>query len=90
MKKPKVVIITLILIIAVLAGLVIYLLGVRPAISGYAINMQNQGYAFAIASVMQQAATCQPVPLTFDNQTINMIAVECLPPELFQQPQNQE
>lgn len=90
MKKPKAVIITLILVIAVLAGLIIYLLAVRPAITGYVIRLQNEGYAFAFAQIMQQAATCQPVPLTFGNQTINMIAIECLPPELFQQSELQE
>ncbi len=36
------------------------------------------GYEQAIFQVMQQAATCQPVPLFFNNQTINVVAVECL------------
>lgn len=36
------------------------------------------GYQQAIIQLMQQAATCQQVPVTFQNQTINMIAVECL------------
>ena len=84
MKKIKLVIIILILVITVLAGLVIYLLAIRPAISGYAVRLQNQGYAFAIASVMQQAATCQQVPLVFGNETINMIAIECLQQPQFQ------
>ena len=77
MKKPKLVIIILILVITVLAGLIIYLLAIRPAISGYAVRLQNQGYTFAIASVMDQAKTCQTVPLTFGNETMNMIWVEC-------------
>lgn len=36
------------------------------------------GYEQAIVQLIQQAATCQQVPVTFQNQTINMIAVECL------------
>lgn len=36
------------------------------------------GYQQAIVQLIQQAATCQQVPVTFQNQTINMIAVECL------------
>lgn len=36
------------------------------------------GYQQAIVQLIQQAATCQAVPVTFQNQTINMIAVECL------------
>ena len=36
------------------------------------------GYEQAIIQVVQQAATCQQVPLRIQNQTINMIAVDCL------------
>lgn len=36
------------------------------------------GYQQAVLQVAQQAATCQQVPLQIQNQTINMIAVECL------------
>ncbi len=36
------------------------------------------GYEQAILQVMQQAVTCQQVPLTIENQTINIIAVGCL------------
>lgn len=37
------------------------------------------GYQQAIVQLMQQAATCEgAVPVTFQNQTINMVAVECL------------
>lgn len=76
MKKPKLILI-LILVIAVLAGLVIYLLAIRPAISGYAVNAYNQGYQDAILQIVRQAATCQQVPLYFGNQTINLVAVGC-------------
>ena len=36
------------------------------------------GYTQAIAQIAQNAATCQQVPLIIENQTINLIAVECL------------
>lgn len=36
------------------------------------------GYEQAILQLIQQASTCQPVPVFANNQTINMIAVECL------------
>jgi len=88
MKKPKLIIIILILVIAVLAGLVIYLLAIKPAISGYIVKNQitgyNKGVEDAVITIMQQAATCQQVPLIFGNQTMNMVWVEC-----FQQPQFQ-
>jgi hypothetical protein len=43
------------------------------------------GYQQAILQLMQQALTCQPVPVFANNQTLNLIAVECL-----QQPQQTE
>lgn len=36
------------------------------------------GYEQAIIQVAQQAVTCQQVPLRIQNQTIEIIAVECL------------
>lgn len=36
------------------------------------------GYQQAVQQLIQQALTCQPVPVQFQNQTINVIAVECL------------
>ena len=85
-EKKGMLVLALILAIVVLLGFVLYLMVVRPAFTGYAVNMQNQGVTYAVASIMQQAATCSgPVPLTFEEQTINVIAVECYP-ELFQQP----
>lgn len=36
------------------------------------------GYEQAVLQLMQQAATCQQVPLNVDNQTLNVIAVDCL------------
>lgn len=36
------------------------------------------GYEQAVIQLYQQAATCQPVPIRVENQTMNIIAVECL------------
>ncbi len=36
------------------------------------------GFESAVVEIMQQAATCQAVPLTANNVTLNLIAVECL------------
>lgn len=38
----------------------------------------QDGYQQAIVQLVQQAATCQQVPITVQNQTLNLIAVECL------------
>ena len=36
------------------------------------------GYEQAVIQTIQMAVTCEQVPLRIENQTINMIAVECL------------
>lgn len=36
------------------------------------------GYQQAVLQLIQQASTCQPVPVTADNFTLNLIATECL------------
>ncbi|PIN77766.1 hypothetical protein COV15_01380 [Candidatus Woesearchaeota archaeon CG10_big_fil_rev_8_21_14_0_10_34_12] len=36
------------------------------------------GYEQGILAVIQQAVTCQQVPLIVGNQTINIIAVDCI------------
>jgi hypothetical protein len=68
----------LILVIVVLLVIIAYVFIVRPTINGYTIEKQNQGYEYAILQIAEQAATCQQVPLTIGEQTINLIAVECL------------
>ena len=36
------------------------------------------GYQQAVVDLAQLAVTCQQVPIRVENQTINMIAVDCL------------
>ncbi len=40
-------------------------------------NGAIEGYTFAIQNMMQEVSKCEPVPLTYANQTINLIALEC-------------
>ena len=42
------------------------------------VSIFNQGAEYAIVQIAQNVATCQQVPLIVGNQTINLIAVECL------------
>jgi len=77
-RKLSILITFLILIIVVLAGVLIYAFVVAPSLTGYVVEKQNEGVQFALTSVFQAAKNCQQVPLTFDNQTINLVAVECL------------
>ena len=76
--KNKTLIWILIAVIVVLAGLVLYMLVVRPAITGNVVRLRNEGITYAVASIMQQATSCQAVPLTFGNQTMEMVWVECV------------
>jgi len=57
--------------------------------TGYAIAQQQEdigilqqgaqlGYQQAIVELLEQAATCQAVPVRYNNATLNLIAVECL------------
>jgi cobalamin biosynthesis protein CobD/CbiB len=77
-KKTKIIIGVLILVIVVLLFFVIYAFLVKPAITGRIIQAQNQGVTYAISSIVELASQCQPVPLPFENQTINLVSIECL------------
>ncbi len=70
--------IVLILVIVILLGVIAYAFVLRPALNGYTIKSQNEGIQYAVFTIMKQAATCQQVPLTFQNQTMNIIWVDCL------------
>lgn len=62
---------------------------------GYDLYLENQlqkqieiyqqgaqvGYEQAITQLFQQAQSCQQVPIFYNNQTLNIIAVECLQPQ---------
>ncbi len=77
MTKDKIKIILFVVVVL----LILFIIGmfvVKPAIQNYNDKMINSGIQYAIISIIQQAITCNTVPLTFENQTINMIAIECL------------
>ena len=38
----------------------------------------QQGYEQAVVQLMTEAAKCQPVPLFYENVTMNIVSVECL------------
>lgn len=81
--RKNILIMSLVLIVVFLLGLVGYAFLISPAITGFVTGEQNkgiqQGVQYAIYSIMQQAASCNPqgVPITFANQTMHVIALEC-------------
>ena len=68
----------LVLIIVVLLSVILYAFAIKPAIAVYVVKALTKGYEYAILQIVQQASACQVVPLTFGNQTIEIVSVECL------------
>ena len=70
-------------LVLVIIGLVLFLgyaFVVQPAITGNIIEKQQEGYEYAYVEIMQGIidSNCQPMPLTYYNSTINIIAIDCL------------
>ena len=76
-KSTTIVIAVLAVLLAVALGFIGY-----GYYSAAQLNQQNAiaqlGYQQAVVDIASLAAQCQQVPLVVGNQTINMIAVECL------------
>lgn len=82
MKKISTKIIIILIILLVLAISYIGLVGYKGAKEKEQIDIFQQGaqygFEFAINQIIQQILTCQQVPLILGNQTVNIIAVDCL------------
>lgn len=78
-KRDKL-ILALVLVIAVLLIVLVFVFLIKPALNGMVIQGQGQGYNYALQQLFALASPpqCQQVPITIENQTINLIAVECL------------
>ncbi len=78
-QKIALVVLTVLLIIA--AGYIV--LGEyqrvmsQEQLTAYQLGVQA-GYEQAVIQLIQQVSTCQQVPVTLNNQTVNVIAVACL------------
>lgn len=81
MRKTSIVVTAMAVLLAVALSYIAYdayaEIQLAEKISVYQQGLQA-GYEQAVAQLFQQASSCQPVPVFFNNQTINMIAVECL------------
>jgi len=77
-KRDRLILI-LILVIAALLITLAFIFLIKPAINGMVVQGQNDGYNYAVAQLFTLASPpqCQQVPVTFENQTINLVAVEC-------------
>ncbi len=84
LKKQKILIIVLAILLIIL-GCYIIISEIQQSekekqIQFYNIGLQ-EGYEQAVIQIFQYASTCQELPISYDNQTINLIAVECLQSE---------
>ncbi len=75
MKKDntKTTIILLAVLVLILAMLVIYAFVLRPAITGYAANMQNQGVNIILNSIVAQIQQQGYVQIPFGNETLILV-----------------
>ncbi len=85
-NRINVLVAILILIIVILAGIVLYAFVIKPRISGYNVEKQTEGVEAALSVIVQRAASCQAVPLTYKNQTVTLVAIECLQQPRQEQP----
>ena len=73
-ENPKRWLITsLIAVIVVLVGFIIYAFGIRPAISGYVVNAQNQGAQIAVNYIITQVSQNGYVQIPVGNQTLVLV-----------------
>lgn len=82
MKKTPIIIIIILAIFLILTITYIFINEYRESKEKGQIDIFQQGaqygFEFAINQIINQVVTCQQVPLIFENQTINIIAVDCL------------
>jgi len=85
--RDKTLVKVLVVVVLVLLAIVAYAFVISPRLSGYAVDKQNEGIQIAVLNIAQAAAQCQtPIQMPIsENQTINLIALECLPQEILQQ-----
>ena len=76
--KRDVLIWVLVLVLAALLIVLAYVFLVKPAITGMVLDYYTAGQSDAIYSIIEYAKTCQQLPLTHGNETVNLIAVNCL------------
>lgn len=77
--KNKTLVAILVAIIVVMAIVLLYIFLIQPSITGYAVERQQEGVDFALASIIEVVAQCQPFPVSVgEDQTITLYALECL------------
>jgi hypothetical protein len=76
--KRDVLIWILALVVVVLLIVLAYIFLVKPALNGLVVEGYYMGQNEAVSSIIEYTKTCQQLPLTYGNETVNIIAVNCL------------
>lgn len=82
--KTRVLIIGLILTVVILLGIILVVLVIKPAVNGYLTKTYQTGMKDVVFSIVSEAAQCKQIPLTFNDQTVTLVSMECLQQQ-FQQ-----
>jgi len=69
---------SLIIVIILLVIFIVGILVIKPAVERRDTRVFNQGIQFTITTIMQEVSLCNIVPLIINNQTIEIIAIDCL------------
>ena len=77
-NRTRLLIVFLVLIIVILAGVLLFTFFLKPKVTGYTTQRQIEGAQIVLADIIRVVAQCQPFPVTVGNQTINLVALECL------------
>lgn len=73
-RKPRnKLVFVLVAVIVVLALLVLYAFAIRPAVSGYTINAQNEGINYALSSIVSQVQQNGYAQIPVGNQTLVLV-----------------
>lgn len=76
--KKDILILVLGIVAVILALILIYVFLIQPTITGMVSEYYYAGQSDTIYSIVEYVKTCQQLPLTFNNETINIVAVECI------------
>jgi SNF family Na+-dependent transporter len=76
--RSKVLVVVLVLIIVVLAGIMIFTFLIKPKVTGYTTGIQIEGAQMLYLDIVKVVTQCQEYPLPIGNETIHLVALECL------------
>ena len=83
-KKIKVIVVVLVVLLFLSLGYIVQGKFVewkeQRDVANFQLGVQY-GYEQGISQIFQQVQSCQQVPIFFNNETINLVAVECLSPQ---------